>query len=133
MIHINLFIFLVFAFVVPVAGAAVPSEQLLSAIARVESDCNPSAIGDAGKAIGIYQIHRAYWQDAVDHDPSIGGEYKDCFNPEYARRIVIAYMNRYAPANASDETFARIHNGGPSGHKKSATLKYWSKVKKKMN
>lgn len=113
--------------------ATPPSDGLLNAIANVESNNNPNAIGDAGKAIGIYQIHRPYWQDAVDHDPSIGGEYKDCFNPEYARRVVIAYMDRYAPPNASDEILARIHNGGPRGHKKSATLKYWSKVKKKMN
>lgn len=124
---------IIVAVITSTAHATSPSDVLLNAIASVESNNNPNAIGDNGKAIGIYQIHRAYWQDAVDHDPSIGGEYKDCFNPEYARRIVIAYMDRYAPANASDETLARIHNGGPRGHKKSATLKYWSKVKKKMN
>lgn len=112
--------------------AAPPSDRLLDAIATVESDNNPEAVGDGGKAIGVFQIHRVYWQDAVQHDPSIGGQYEDCRDPAYARRIVIAYMDRYAPANASDETLARIHNGGPRGHKKAATNKYWNKVKKEM-
>lgn len=94
------------------ANAAPPSDRLLDAIATVESDNNPAAVGDGGKAIGVFQIHKVYWQDAVDHDPSIGGCYEDCRDPAYARRIVIAYMDRYAPANASDETLARIHNGG---------------------
>jgi hypothetical protein len=30
------------------------------------------------------------------------------------------------------EDIARIHNGGPSGHKKSATDGYWLKVKKEL-
>jgi len=114
------------------ALGAPPSDRLLDAIAKVESDHNPDAVGDGGKAIGMFQIHRVYWQDAVQHDPSIGGRYEDCYDPVYARRIVIAYMDRYAPANASDETLARIHNGGPRGHKKAATNKYWDKVKKEM-
>lgn len=109
-----------------------PSERLLNAIACVESAHNPNAVGDRGKAIGVFQIHRVYWQDAIQHDPTIGGRYEDCYNPEYARRIVLAYMDRYAPLNATDEVFARIHNGGPSGHRKQATIKYWSKVKKAM-
>ena len=114
------------------ANGAPPSDRLLDAIATVESDNNPAAVGDGGKAIGVFQIHKVYWQDAVDHDPSIGGCYEDCRDPAYARRIVIAYMDRYAPANASDETLARIHNGGPRGHKKSATTKYWNKVKNQL-
>ena len=120
----------ILALFVSVSCSAVPpSDRLLDAIATVESNHNPDAVGDGGKAIGVFQIHQVYWQDAVQHDPSIGGVYEDCRDPAYARRIVIAYMDRYAPANASDETLARIHNGGPRGHKKSATIKYWKKVK----
>jgi hypothetical protein len=132
MIHysFSFFVSLVFIFT---AFSAPPSDKVLAAISAVESNNDPNAVGDFGKAIGIFQIHREYWQDAMNHDPSIGGCYEDCYNPEYAKRVVIAYMDRYAPPNASDEIFARIHNGGPRGHKKSATLKYWSKVKKKMN
>jgi len=141
---------------------SVPSEELLRAIAKVESDNDPNAVGDDGKAIGIFQIHWAYWKDAVDYDyretqrrgcgcirdmnkrfveqcdrckgiPSfIGGRYEDCWNPVYAKKIVLLYMARYAPSGASDETLARIHNGGPQGHRKSETLEYWKRVKQNM-
>ena len=111
--------------------------EVLAAIRVVESNNNPDAVGDGGDAIGIYQIHRSYWQDAVEYDPSIGGSYRDCFNPKYAERIVRAYMARYCNARRlghepTQEDLARMHNGGPNGHKKSATLKYWDKVKDHM-
>lgn len=141
---------------------SVPSEELLRAIAKVESDNDPNAVGDDGNAIGIFQIHWAYWKDAVDYDygetqrrgcgcirdmnkrfveqcdnckgiPSfIGGRYEDCWNPVYARKIVLLYMAHNALSGASDETLARIHNGGPQGHRKSQTLDYWKRVKQYM-
>lgn len=103
-------------------------ERILDAIEQVESSGNPNAVGDGGKAIGAFQIHRAYWKDAVEFDPSIGGVYEDCFDPQYSRRIVVAYLTRYCK-EWTDENVARIHNGGPSGHKRKATVKYWIKVK----
>lgn len=106
--------------------------RLLPALARVESKNNPKAVGDNGKAIGIYQIHRCYWQDAVEFDKSIGGRYEDCFDPHYAERIVRAYLRRYGTSNSTLEQLARIHNGGPDGHKQRETLKYWAKVKKEL-
>lgn len=86
-------------------------------------------MGDYGNAIGAYQIWRDYWQDAVEYDKSIQGKYEDCFTRNYAERIVVAYLNRYAPEGASWETLARIHNGGPKGYKIKATAEYWEKVK----
>lgn len=81
--------------------------------------------GDNGNAIGPYQIWKVYWQDAVEFDKSIGGTYQDCRNKAYAEKVIKAYMRRYAPTNASYEVMARIHNGGPRGHRKAATVKYW--------
>lgn len=107
---------------------------VLDAIKQVETGgCkDPSkAVGDNGKAIGPFQIHYVYWKDAVEYDPSIGGKYSDCKNEEYARKVVVAYLSRYTP-NWNPQTVARIHNGGPKGHKKSATIKYWNKVKENM-
>ena len=46
------------------------SNTFLDAICKVESNCNPSAVGDNGNAIGAYQIWKSYWKDAIEHDPS---------------------------------------------------------------
>jgi hypothetical protein len=104
----------------------------LQAIEQVESRGNAKAVGDNGRAIGPFQIWRSYWQDAVEHDKNIGGRYEDCFDKEYAKRIVLAYWDRYAPNNATDQQLARIHNGGPKGHRNPKTLEYWTKVKREL-
>lgn len=111
--------------------------KLLHAIMMVESGGDPNAVGDNGKAIGPYQIHRVYWMDAVEFDPSIGGKYSDCKNKAYAEKIVRAYWKRYATERrigrpVTDADRARIHNGGPNGFKKAATRPYWEKVKKRL-
>lgn len=104
----------------------------------VESGGDPTAVGDGGKAIGAFQIHIGYWKDAVAFDKTLGGTYHDCFNPDYARRVVKAYLARYAPAGASMETMARIHNGGCGIMKKKGTkawhntTAYWNKVRKRL-
>lgn len=110
-----------------------PREQILAAIRFVESsDRDDVADGDGGKAIGVYQIHEAYWRDAVRAEPSLGGSYQDCRRRAYAERVVAAYMQKWAPAAwaAGDaETIARVHNGGPEGARKESTLRYWERVR----
>ena len=103
-------------------------DGILRAIAQVESNHKDSAIGDGGKAIGRYQIHKVYWIDAIEYDPSIGGKYEDCKDPTYAGKIVVIYMSRYAP-NWNIDTVAGIHNAGPKGHIKKVTKVYRRKVK----
>ena len=110
---------------------------LLDSICMVESNCDSSKVGDDGDSIGAYQIQYDYWLDATEFS-GIGGEYEDVINDEYARKIVLAYWDKYATKKRlghepTDEDRARIHNGGPSGHKKSSTVKYWNKVKKELN
>lgn len=132
-----------FAMLILAAGSAFahPSltPRLLDAIRQVESGGNDRLIGDGGKAIGPYQIHKVYWQDAIEHDPSIGGSYEDCFDPKYAERIMHAYMDRHAARNATAEDISRLHNGGPKALKakpgsrlKAALDKYWRKVREAM-
>jgi len=104
---------------------------LLDALRQVESGGDDNATGDSGRALGAYQIWESYWQDATDWCTDIGGQYKAVHAHWYAERIIIAYWHRYARAALRDgdyETLARIHNGGPRGAKKQATLKYWTKV-----
>lgn len=105
-------------------------EQFWTVLIQVESGGNPKAIGDNSKAIGIAQIHRAYWQDAVEYDKTIGGKYEDCFNPNYSKKIVRAYVNRYC-SRGSIESWARLHNSGPGWkNKKHLTDKYWNRFTK---
>jgi len=112
-------------------------EQILDAICVVESNCDSTMVGLDGE-IGAYQILPAYWKDAVEFDPTIGGNYRDVLNDVYARRIIRAYWTRYATERRlghppTPEDLARTHNGGPMGYKKQATIKYWEKVRKAMN
>jgi hypothetical protein len=110
---------------------------ILDAIEKVETGGQrdpANAIGDGGKALGPMQIHRVYWLDAVEHDPSLvanGETYDSVRDRAYARRVVMAYWSRYAKSWDS-QTLARVHNGGPKGHTKRATLGYWAKVKAKL-
>lgn len=106
---------------------------VLDAIRQVETGGHPdpsNAVGDGGKALGPFQIHRVYWEDAVAHDPSLtaqGQSYESVRDVAYAERVILAYWRRYAPSWDA-QTLSRIHNGGPKGHKRGATLKYWGKV-----
>lgn len=108
--------------------------ELVAAINQVEAGGRHANVpdGDSGLAIGPFQIHRDYWQDAVDYDQSIGGNYGDCRNYNYALKVVNAYLRRYAKkyiASENWEAVARIHNGGPNGYKHKSTVAYWLRVK----
>ena len=108
------------------------TREFLAALRQVESSGNDKAVGDNGNAIGAYQIWQNYWRDAVEFDKTIGGKYADCYDRQYSERVVVAYLNRYAPEGASWEILARIHNGGPKGYKIKATEEYWQKVKREL-
>ena len=73
------------------------SSKLFHAIQKVETGgvADPeNAVGDGGKAIGPYQIHDVYWQDAKSYDSSLvanGETYQNCrgsgsFN--YSERVM---------------------------------------------
>lgn len=101
-------------------------DDFFYAIAAVESNHNDDAVGDGGASIGRYQIQRPYWIDS-----RVPGKYEQVRDPAYARRVMVAYWKRYVPeawANRDWQTLARVHNGGPRGHRKRATLVYWEKV-----
>jgi len=105
---------------------------LILALIAVESSGNDHAIGDEGLAYGCLQLHAAYVADAAEY----AGEdwtHEDAFDRETSIEIVLAYMDRYATERRIGRTVtiadvARIHNGGPDGYKKAATLKYFDKV-----
>lgn len=102
-------------------------ETLLDAIAEIESQNRPDAIGDKGRAIGAYQIHRAYWKDGT-RILGMDWSYREAFDPKKARRVARAYLLHYGKGRSLMD-MARIHNGGPKGYKKASTLIYARKIR----
>jgi len=106
---------------------AAPPDSFFRALHIVETSgkLGPT-IGDNGKALGPLQIHRAYHADS-----RVAGDYSRCADLDYSKRVVTAYLKRYAPqawAAGDVETLARIHNGGPKGATKPATKGYSVRV-----
>ncbi len=111
--------------------AGLDPRPMLDAIRTVETGghADPAnAVGDGGKALGPYQIHYGYWLDATERDPALRAlGYQSVRDQAIAERVVLAYLTRYAPS-WDLRTCARIHNGGPRGHRKPATLGYAKRV-----
>lgn len=100
--------------------------QFWEVLTQLESSNNPKAVGDNGLAIGIAQIHRVYWQDS-----GVPGKYEQCFDINYSKKIVYAYLLRYSKTDNFEE-WARLHNGGCNWKKKKGQAKknldsYWAK------
>ena len=116
------------------AASAQVSDRLLNAIEQVESHGNASAIGDQGRALGSMQIWQAVITDA-NRIAHTSYSHADAFDRTKARSIASIYLNYYGKRIGHEPTnqdYARIWNGGPSGHRKSVTLGYWNKVKKEL-
>lgn len=105
---------------------------LISALIAVESGGVCSSIGDGGKALGCLQIHKSVVQD-VNRIYKTHYSHGDAFHPTMAKQICELYLRAWAPENATPEQCARIWNGGPRGHLKEATKKYWLKVRKEFH
>ncbi len=136
------------------AGPKLPTiDDLLDAIAHVESGNDASKVGDNGKSYGAYQIQKPYFMDALPFAKNIMANLTDfpaaVLENRHAREIIKGYWRRYAkaaiatfegtPASGGWEStpkgisnacqsLARIHNGGPSGQAKAATIPYWEKI-----
>lgn len=108
------------------AGDDDPMERLLDAIARIESRSDPNAVGDSGRAIGVYQIHRRYWQDGT-RILGVDWSYEHAADTAKARQVVRAYLRHYGRGRDILD-MARIHNGGPQGYRKQSTLDYARKI-----
>ena len=123
----QLILFLVLA--APVHAA--PPASFWKALHQVETSGRLGAIeGDGGRSLGPLQISRAYFTDS-----RVAGSYEQVVDLPFARRVVSAYLQRYAPkawAAGDVETLARIHNGGPRGDRKQATINYAAKVRRAM-
>ena len=110
-------------------------KDLLDAIEIIESggDCN--AVGDNGRAVGAYQIHLCYLEDANKQSWHKIFTENDRYDRQKSREMVRLYMDRYATygrlgREPTLEDMARIHNGGANGYKKESTKAYWQKIKR---
>jgi hypothetical protein len=115
-------------FALTLTAQAAPDASFFRALHIVETSgkLGPT-IGDNGKALGPLQIHRAYHADS-----RVAGDYSRCADLDYSKRVVTAYLKRYAPkawAAGDVEVLARTHNGGVRGATKPATKGYGVRVK----
>ena len=85
--------------------------------------------GDNGNSWGPFQITKACLADVN----RVSGNHftkDDCYDYAKARHIAEIYLTYWGARVASDpsvETYCRIHNGGPDGWKRPATMTYWVK------
>jgi hypothetical protein len=111
-------------------------DALLDAIRIVETGGanDPAhAVGDGGRSRGWYQISRPYYDEAAPLVPGVPAYEIAVADRTWAGLIVEAYWRRNAPAalRAADlQTLARVHNGGPMGAHKRATVAYWDRVRR---
>ena len=120
------------------------SRKLLDAMKDVESGGDECLRGDNGRSLGAYQIMKKYHNDAIEFNPRLregGKTYRSVAgigSSHYSELVIMSYMGRYATRerlgrDPTDQDIARIHNGGPGGYRKTATLSYWNKVKSRLS
>ena len=124
----------------PTAYGLIPPDRLLDAIEWVESGGRGKETpdGDMGRSVGPYQIQLDYLADA---NAWLGTDFthQEMRDPAKARFVVCGYLDRYGQHYersvgrvATLEVLARIHNGGPNGWQKKATVNYWKRVEARM-
>lgn len=139
-----------FIFLASCATATAPLKKdmkmkdvIFSSIAWIESTHNPKAVSRDG-SVGIVQIKSVMVKEVNRICQMKGIEKRftlaDRKNRKKSEEMFWIYQKFYNPnINLNDisekemELIARKWNGGPQGHKKKATKKYWNKVNKRIN
>ncbi|KAH3883432.1 lysozyme-like [Dreissena polymorpha] len=106
------------------------SQECLQCICTQESGCRPLGCHDdvGTPSCGYFQIKEVYWIDCGRP----GNSWPECAADKHcSSQCVQNNMKRYAAHGGcplSCEGYARIHNGGPNGCHKDATLAYWHRL-----
>jgi hypothetical protein len=120
-----------------------PSSALWRAIVAVESGGHARAYNPCDGATGMAQIRSVCLTD-VNRIARLRGvaacfRAADRWDPRAARRMWDLYLGYYGKQyeketgrKPTDEVFARIWNGGPTGWQKTSTLPYWARVREAM-
>tara|TARA_Y100001963_G_C6735050_1_gene425952 strand:- start:289 stop:822 length:534 start_codon:yes stop_codon:yes gene_type:complete len=109
--------------------------HLLSAIMYVESNYNDSAYNSYEDAVGCLQIRKTMVNDVNRILKRQGNDHRFTYDDRWLRNKSIAmfeiYCKHYGLTTA--EEIARCWNGGPRGINNPATVRYWNKVRNKIN
>ena len=103
---------------------------LLSALIQVESGGNDLARGRHGE-LGAFQIKPIMVRD-VNRIMGTSYAHAQMTNRATATFIARAYLARYG-RHLSDESLARIWQGGPQGHHRQSTRAYARRVMRKLS
>jgi hypothetical protein len=101
-------------------------QKLIKAIHQVEVGGRLGPIRGPHGELGPLQIRYIYWLSS-----GVKGSFSQCGDYNYSVKVVTAYLNRFgykAIMKKDYQTLARIHNGGPNGHKNRSTLVYWNRI-----
>lgn len=111
------------------------TDKFVDALIRVESNGRDNAIGDKGKAVGCLQIWEIVLTD-VNKTSKIKYTSNDRKNRSKSIAICKSYLEKYGKVYQrktgkvpTQEVYARIWNGGPTGYNKHSTKGYWTKVR----
>ena len=112
-----------------------PEDSLLSAIMFIESSYNDSAYRASEDAVGCLQIRKCMVDDVNRILKRQKSTLRFTYNSRWSRDSSIQmfeiYCDHYNLVTA--EEIARCWNGGPRGINNPATVRYWEKVKDKIN
>jgi len=109
-------------------------DELIQAMAFVESGGNPEIIGDldlGAPSVGLLQIRPIMVREVnrILKNQGLDKKFKNHDRKNADKSIEM--FNIWADAyhlNSSYEKMARNWNGGPRGYKKPSTIHYWAKV-----
>jgi soluble lytic murein transglycosylase-like protein len=104
---------------------------LLSALIAVESGGNDLAKGRHGE-LGALQIKPIMVRD-VNRFAHTTYAHRDTTNRQVSIAIATRYLAHYGGGNLSDESLARIWQGGPKGHHRQSTRAYAKRVMRKLS
>ena len=107
---------------------------IMNVLIWVESNNNPSAVGDNGKAIGILQIHKDCVEDINDTYYTVL-MHEDMLSEKLSKEIFVLYLKhgwrvfkKKHHHDPSEEDLVRMWNGGIyKGYSNPATEKYYKK------
>lgn len=116
----------------PGAVSSPRTDDLLDAIALVESNNRANAVGDGGSAVGAYQIRPIFLRDVNRILGWNKYELTDRWDPEKSRAMARVYLDHYGGGLTLIDQ-ARQYNGGPRGHLKRATEPFAIKIQAAMS